>query len=169
MRYQWTPGYRASVKAQLVGRELERIRKAHQGRLVPAEVVEESRPEGAPLHKSFEWDNNRAGQLHREEQARRIIRSIRVIDGGSLADNGEPSKPEICYIHVTPDGDDPCYMTSAHVMNDDDLRDQALEDAIDLLRGVKARYEHLEELAEVFKVIDKVAGKLGRKKKPQPA
>ena len=43
------------IAAQVVGEELARIEAS--GELTPATVVEASRPETAPLHPAFEWDD----------------------------------------------------------------------------------------------------------------
>lgn len=66
------------VDAQTAGEELDRIRVSY-GTLQPAAVVDESRPEDAPLHPCFEWDDETAAEKYREHQATTIIRSVRVV------------------------------------------------------------------------------------------
>jgi hypothetical protein len=53
-------------------------------------------------------------------------------------------------------------------LNDVDLRQQALENALALLRGVQARYRHLEELAHVFAALEKVEAEPEPKPTPPP-
>lgn len=48
-------------------------------RLTPALVVDAARPEESPLHSRFEWDDKVAGEAYRLDQARRLIRSVRVV------------------------------------------------------------------------------------------
>lgn len=48
------------------------------GRFAPNDVVEAARDEDSPLHAFFEWDDSLAAEAHRVEQARRLIRSVRV-------------------------------------------------------------------------------------------
>lgn len=48
------------------------------GRLKPETAIEEARPADSVLHDLFEWDNAVAGERHRLDQAREIIRSIRM-------------------------------------------------------------------------------------------
>ena len=48
------------------------------GTLTPDLVVRAARAESSPLHQCFEWDDSAAAQAWREEQARTLIRSIRV-------------------------------------------------------------------------------------------
>lgn len=54
------------------------IRDANDGHLTPRAVVDASRPSDALLHHEFEWDDSVAAERHREEQARNIIRSIKI-------------------------------------------------------------------------------------------
>ena len=70
---------RAPVPAKIVGRELERIRQEHGGRLRPEHVIEEAQDENHPLHPCFEWDDSEAARLYRLEQASYLIRSVDVI------------------------------------------------------------------------------------------
>jgi hypothetical protein len=48
------------------------------GELTPLRVVQEAADDRSPLHQCFEWDDSKAGHEHRIDQARRIIRSVRV-------------------------------------------------------------------------------------------
>lgn len=66
------------VDAQTAGEELDRIRQEH-GTLEPGTVVDESRPEEAPLHPAFEWHDPKAAELYREHQATNLIKQVRVV------------------------------------------------------------------------------------------
>jgi hypothetical protein len=66
------------VDAQTAGEELDRIRQEH-GMLEPGTVVDESRPDEAPLHPAFEWCDPKAAELYREHQATNLIKQVRVI------------------------------------------------------------------------------------------
>ena len=80
------------VTADEAGDELARI-YVEKGELTAPLVVDESRPEEAPLHPAFEWDDAVAAERHREHQARNIIRSVKVIT------QDKPSEP--VYVHVS--------------------------------------------------------------------
>jgi hypothetical protein len=58
--------------------ELSLLMEAH-GRLTPQLVVDAARPDDAPLHSRFEWNDEIAGERYRLDQAREIIRSVRVV------------------------------------------------------------------------------------------
>lgn len=56
---------------------LRNIYIKHQ-KITPQVVVDESRPEEAPLHSRFEWDDSVAGEAYRRQQAAQMIRSVDV-------------------------------------------------------------------------------------------
>lgn len=49
-----------------------------QGRLLPSEVLNAARNEDSPLHGFFEWDESLAAEAYRLEQARELIRRIKI-------------------------------------------------------------------------------------------
>jgi flagellar basal body rod protein FlgC len=57
---------------------LEEIAAKSDGILKPEAIVEAASRENHPLHDRFEWDNSRAAHAHRVDQARQLIRSVRV-------------------------------------------------------------------------------------------
>ena len=66
------------VDAQTAGSELDRIRQ-RDGTIRPAAVVDEARPEEAPLHPAFEWRDTVAAEQWREHQASTLIKVVRVV------------------------------------------------------------------------------------------
>lgn len=57
---------------------LASIAKRRKGRLTPAAVVKDARSKKSPLHSFFEWDDSEAAHQYRLNQARGLIRSVRV-------------------------------------------------------------------------------------------
>lgn len=49
-----------------------------RGQLTPELVVDAARDPASPLHKSFEWNDERAAASYRIETARALIRSVEV-------------------------------------------------------------------------------------------
>lgn len=152
MIYKRRPGTRMNVPAQVVGDELERICSENDDRLTPQAVVSHSRPKEAPLHPCFTWDNKKAAELHREEEARRIIRSVEVVH-----EDVKPGETSIAYVHVNTQENGSSYRPMAVAMSIPEERDYALEEAMRLLRGVRRRFAHLTELSDVFQAIDQAA------------
>ena len=66
------------IDAQTAGSELDRIRR-RDGTIKPAAVVDEARPEQAPLHPAFEWRDPVAAEQWREHQASKLIKVVRVV------------------------------------------------------------------------------------------
>ena len=70
-------GLYKGLTAEVAANEIERIRNKY-GKLKPEYVVAESTDAGAVLHDVFEWDDDKAAQQFRTEQARLLIKNIRV-------------------------------------------------------------------------------------------
>lgn len=49
-----------------------------RGRLTAEQVVEAARPDGSALHGCFEWDDSKAAESYRIEQARELIRRVKI-------------------------------------------------------------------------------------------
>lgn len=147
-KVKFRDGSRFPVQASIASRALAEIARRNK-QLTPEGVVESSRPADAPLHRCFEWDNTRAAEEHRKEQARRLIRSIYVIQDDPRTG---ASRETIAYISA--DGDDGrCYISSARLMTDADLRSAAISEALRSLEAWQRRYHHLQELRPLFQAI----------------
>lgn len=57
---------------------LEKIANENGGTLRPADVVNAARDPEHPLHERFQWDDAKAGEAHRLDQARSLIKSVKV-------------------------------------------------------------------------------------------
>lgn len=57
---------------------LERIRARNKGILTPDDVVMDARDESSPLHAFFTWDDTEAAHQFRLDQARTLIRNVKV-------------------------------------------------------------------------------------------
>jgi hypothetical protein len=62
MVYAWKAFGLHRVCAAVAGREIERVRIEHADSFVADDVVEAARPEDAPPHPEFEWDDGVAAQ-----------------------------------------------------------------------------------------------------------
>lgn len=146
-QYIWKNGG-FKIKAQVAGERLAELSEQNNHRLTPRIVLEDARPPESPLHPCFEWDDVRAAELHREDQARNVIRSIRV---SQPAGNNE-TRIVRAYVNIVEQaGKDilHAYMPMAVVMADDALRQQLLTRARRDLLAFKDRYTEFEELAAI--------------------
>lgn len=151
MIYKWKTNYH-KVKPDVAGAELERIEKSKG--LTAKNVVEESRPQDAPLHKEFTWDDKLAAEKYREEEARCLIRDIIVeLDGDDkqVITRG--------FVNLsTPSNKTNEYEAISTVLTDVKKTSALLENAKRDMKIFKTKYNTLKELAGVFKEIDKIVG-----------
>ena len=147
MIYQWKlPGV-MPVDAQTAGDELERI-YSERGDVSPAAVVDESRPDVAPLHPCFEWDDAAAAEKYRETQARLIIRSIVTV-----REDGESAVPIETRAFVSADNSGG-YKPISVVVNQPEQLDYLLNRALRELEAFRRKYAALKQLRPVFSAID---------------
>jgi hypothetical protein len=131
---------RVRADPQLIGEALETIRADSGGQLHPQDVVVGARDPKSVLHSHFEWNDQKAAELHRLDQARTLIRSIRVIDDDEVA------RPAFLSIRAD---DGIGYRAFAEVLRSPDLRQRLLEQAARDLDAWTARYRELREIVEL--------------------
>ena len=143
--YSWRPGFRAKEKAEVVGPILEELERSEEG-LTAQSLVDFSRPEDAPTHKMFEWDDAVAAEEYRKSQARVIIASIET----KYDTTPEPFKRYFNLRYEEPE------YTSIEVIKDSEEDMTALlELATRELRAFEKKYAILrKELKAVFDAID---------------
>jgi len=66
-------------QAQRYGERIEVIIEGQDGNITPDDVVSDAKDKASPLHDFFEWNNARAANLYRTDQARYLLRSIHVV------------------------------------------------------------------------------------------
>lgn len=137
-----------------IRRELERIRRANGGVLIPEQIVAAAKAKSSPLHSQFEWDDGEAAHQFRIYQARALIRVyVTVFD----ADGPKESR---AYVSLTSDrSGGGGYRAMVDVLHDKDMRAMLLEDARADMVAFKKKYIALTELAQVFAAMDKVVSK----------
>lgn len=149
--YKWKPGsHLSTLDAQECGDTLELLRQHHNGRLTAQIVVEQAIDEQSPLHPAFEWDDTKAAEEYRLEQARSLIRSVLIVSEGTA--------PEVRAFVTVLQADDQ-YLSYTHIvqaMENPILREQVLTRAKSELVNWEERYHHLEEFSMVHHVIAKV-------------
>jgi hypothetical protein len=129
-------GYRIKgINAQTAGEELARIEK-HRGELKAPDVVDEARPEDALLHPAFEWDDQVAAELHRQDQARHLIRAVQVIHSDNQAQS--------VYVHIS---NTKSYMPVETVVSRNDLYMDAYNSACCRIKEAQAALAELEKIA----------------------
>lgn len=143
-----------STQAAEVGSELQIIEAKH-GAIKPEIVVEEATPKRSPLHKYFTWDNSEAAVQWRLEEARRIVRSVRIIHDDSPA----AEQPIIrAFVSVKASDEDRFdgtgYVSMTRAMSVGFYHDQVLAAAKNELEQWRRRYADLKEFGLLYQAID---------------
>lgn len=137
---------------QRIGEELERISQLHGGKLTPRAVMQEARTGRNPLHPFFEWDDKKAAESYRLEQARHIIRIVRVEDA-------EMENAPRAFLSVT-DKAGTAYYSVQTVRGNSDLQMIVLRQAERDLDAFNKRYRELTDVCDLVREArEKVAAK----------
>lgn len=157
MIYQFRAGYSLpGVTPQVVGDTLKEL-EAKNSVVTPSAVVEVAKPKNAPLHSCFEWNDSKAAERFRLDQARLIIRSVevvRMLEGGK-----EERQLGFVSIAVNKPGSS-AYMNTEGALRDERYSAKIIDDAKAQLLGWRRRYGHLaalvKEFAPIVEAIDKM-------------
>lgn len=107
------------------------------------------------LHRSLEWDDAKAGHQHRLWQLRRLI-AIHIVS--------EEGVRQVVSLSIDRKSQGGGYRELGDVLRKPSLRDVMLRDALAELERVQAKYNTLQELAEVWAAKDNVR----RRRRDQP-
>lgn len=136
--------------------ELEEIRLKHPRKVLTAEsVVDQAKSQASSLHSYFEWDNSKAAEKFRIFQARNLI---------NVCVTMLPSEQNETRVYVSLSSDRSVskggYRAMIDVLQNPDLRQKMLMDALNDLETFKLKYEKLKELTLVFSAIKKTGTKV---------
>ncbi|MBO5831573.1 MAG: hypothetical protein J6R01_08210 [Alistipes sp.] len=139
MTYQWKSTSRIKTNAQTAGEVCEALEKTVG--LTAKTLLEASRPEDAPLHNEFEWNDSIAAEKYREDQARYIIRMLCV------ASEEEDTPPVRAFFTVSPELP---YENIQRIVSNPEKRTSLLEMAFAEFKAFEAKYNAVSEFAPVF-------------------
>ena len=161
MVYKWKAGAHINADAQVAGELCDRLDK--EKRLTAENLLDECRPEGAPLHDVFEWDDRIAGEKYRTQQAAHVIRCVITVPDKKQEDEKPKQKPAFLLIssHSKNDPKKGTYVSTDTALSNPDHRQTVLRNALRELIAFKKKYYMLTELAGVFKEIDQLKLDLG--------
>jgi len=153
----WKKGVHFKVDAAVAAGVIDGVRKKHGGDVTPAALVEAAKPKRSPIHGEFEWDNDTAGLLWREAQARLMIRAIVI---KTETDKESPIQFRKYELQRLPGTENKpsrnVYRTVEDIMADPNARAELLARALRELIAFRNRYKGLQELAIVMRATEEV-------------
>ena len=140
--YSWSGPQRA-VSAEKVAKHIEHL-EAQYGEVTSALFLDSARSEDSEMHGLFEWDDTKAAENWRMEQARVIIASIRV---NVVEEDMSPIKTR-AYVQHEPRNSG--YVSVGKALSDEDKRSKVIDQARKEASWFIEKYKAFEELAEVI-------------------
>lgn len=113
----------------------------------PRDVLDKARDESTELHKCFTWDDSVASERWRIHEARLVTRQLVIKEVKVPKD-----RPEVRLFYKT--DSKPGYKPTQIIVRKEDEYKALLARAYAELRTFKAKYSMLEELREIFELID---------------
>lgn len=166
------PGGKAAV--QIVGGELEAINQT-EGDISAESVVQRARTPGTPLNAwdnvahYFEWDDSVAAEEHRREQARQLIRAVKVI-----VESGDQSLSTRAFYAISAGGGSKAYKPVGFVAASPEAHreiKERFENEILRIDGAYRAYlayaDFATSFSEVFSAVDAVIDKLADEGEPR--
>ena len=126
---------------------LETMKKVERakGYLKPQDLVEAARPTSSPIHSLFEWDEEKAAENYRKQQARLWIKHVKIqlIEGGPETNAYYSARVIINEKPIRG------YFSAERVLSDENLASQVLNDAILEIKFWQKKYNDIESLKKV--------------------
>lgn len=141
---------------------LQKLTRLGGGTLTPRAVVDDASDPRSPLHSQFEWDNDLAADKYRIEQARRLIRKVRVD-----VEIEEIAVSTVRYVHdpQLPAGEQG-YVEAASLRSDEDLAREALAHELERVKAALDRARNVSQAlgleGEVVDLEERVAAVLSK-------
>lgn len=152
--YNYSYGKWGSVlknPAEVAGPVLMELKNSEQG-LNPDTLLEASRPEDAPLHNEFEWDDNVAAEKFRKEQARYIIRHLVIIHEDT--DGAEEIVKDRAFVFT---GEKKTgYVPLGEALSNETWKANLLKAAYKDMEYFTAKYHRLTELSNVIEAMKQI-------------
>ena len=152
MVYEWKIKGVMKTDANVAGKVCEDLKNTVG--LTKKTLVDASRPEDAPLHNEFEWDDEVAAEEWRKRQAQNMISNLSIV----LVETEDEEVTPVRAFYAT---ELHHYENIRAIITNEEKKDDLLIRAIRELQAFKRKYRILTELETVFSAIDTIAEKVG--------
>lgn len=164
-------GISLPVSAEIVGESLSKIYHKNAHKLTAQSVVKEASSSKHPLHACFEWNDTKAAQKYRLEQARQIIKCTTVV-----TQQGKKKVAVRAFISIRKDehGDlshnpfakgESYYASVKDAMSNKILEKYTIESVFRDLQNLMDKYETVKAVSKLFKKIKHEMSKYKKKSK----
>lgn len=158
MLKKYKPAFGARIsedQAQRYGERIEVLIGKNGGIVTPTIVVGDAKSAKSPLHDYFEWNEERAAEKYRLEQASTLLCTIMVVVGEDGKESKMRSFPHI----VLSEGEssERGFSTLERVMGDEELRGQQVKKALGQIRTWRERYKQYNEFKPIVDAIDSLS------------
>lgn len=153
-------GMQLPIKPAVAGKCLLDIYEKNDHKLTPEAVITTARDTDNPLHACFEWNNEKAGEEYRLQQARKIIQCVTVV---KQIDNKNVSVRAFVNLKQDADGNlthnpfnikgKSYYVSMDDAMNNDFTKAYTVEKAIIELNIWTEKYKNLKLLSSLVNII----------------
>ncbi len=130
-------------QAQIYGERLGYIAGKNKGKITPISVVRDGKSISSPFYNYFEWNNKKASDQYRLQQARNLINHIIEV----VVIEGKPSKQR-SFFNVRNGGGKTVYVSLKTAVTNKPYRIQILNQLITVL-------ENTTELMRLFRSFEK--------------
>lgn len=147
------------VDAEVIGDRLTQLEQK-SGEVTPEAVLADATRKTSPLHRFFEWDDTKAASAHRLDQARYLIRSIKVVITNEEGTAPTKIRAFVKVVTDTTQG----FRGISSVMSDAEMRAQVIARAMKELGDWTERYRTFAEFGDVMKAAEKTKTKIEQKR-----
>jgi hypothetical protein len=127
---------------KIVGPVIECIATANGGKATPKAVLDAARVQSSPIHRFFEWDDAKAAEAYRLDQASYLIRSIEVQYTGKPEDR-------VRAFHIVRSEDASGYAPIGTILSSQDMTKQLIQRAKAELASWARRYQSIQHAVEI--------------------
>jgi hypothetical protein len=144
MVYKWKiPIYK--VPAQEAGEHIESLIEKN-GEVTPKMLVDDARPEDALLHPCFEWNDQKAAEQYRRDQAKNMISNLVTVS--VKEESPHPQAP--AFVNVRERNESATYICTTVALSNEKTKEQVLKNAKMELDMFRRKYETLIDVSKLL-------------------
>lgn len=137
---------------------LLRIAANHGGLLSPLDILNEAKKKASPLNGYFNWDDTKAANLYRLDQARAIISSVRI---EIIRENSKTKEVQVTSVRAFESRQS--MRSSAHsyeaiqnIYASTEATKELVQQVLRQLQTLRTRYQNLTDLESVWEAVDTI-------------